>query len=156
MIFSAFKNVLTRISQTRFAALICCLLFLPNLVLANPLNFKAWKEQEILNAQNQLLRVSTRFQHEERSVHSGDPMERKGLKRDMKKAQDRLEFARELGLEEYVTIYLYQIRENPEQFSMLMEQLPKEELVDILSLTFKNSINKSSSALASSPNSAKQ
>lgn len=91
----------------------------PATLAPEPLSFNTWKQQQVLEAQNQLLRAQS-------DRNSADP------EKELLRAQDRLEAAKSLQLEEYVSIYLSTLASQPEMLDKLAEKLSKEELAVLL------------------------
>lgn len=113
---------------------IACLLLLPQMALAQnqeltaaPLTFNAWKEQQILEAQNQILRLKA------------TPNNNPNLEKQLKRARDGQLTAMELTLEEYVLVYLPSLQNNPDSIAKLMEKLTKEETAKIIQSLLKRS-----------------
>ena len=127
-----------------------------------PMPFKSWKDQQVVDAQNQVARVSNRIvllkagrvQPEEISaefnnfedakstaeaarltskaqkVSSTDVLAR--LEKELSQRQKGLEFARDLGFQEYFLGYLTQFQENPDAISSLASRLSKDEVTELL------------------------
>lgn len=135
----------------------------------NPLTFQSWKEQQVLESQNQVLRVSARIAHL-RSGKGGTsgtkdsiPLPSSKIKKsemdsvlaaekDLRRAQDSLKAATELTLEEYIAIYLPTLRESPESLQTLSQKMSKEELAEIFKVLLRKDIppdtKRNSSSLA--------
>ena len=119
---------------------------------AEPLKFKAWKEQQILEAQNKVLQISARLRasrHQpriEKSTEKTDELvgssrfekSKELTDRDLKRAQEGLEVARELTLQEYAEVYVLELKQDAEQFSKLMDALSKEELAQLMKILMKS------------------
>jgi hypothetical protein len=126
-------------------------------VTANPLTFQAWKDQQVLEAQNQVLRLASRV-----SLFKSGKLTTSGIKQpahlpsdkvkfadtealagaeaDLKRAQDSLANARDLKFSDYVDVYIPTLQNQPEALQKLSEKLSKEELSEI----FKGLMQKSS------------
>lgn len=121
------------------------------------LNFQAWKEQQILEAQNQALRISARISQlkaakpgaagsKEVSLPSAKVKKTEadtvaGAERDLRRAQDSLQTANALTLEDYINVYLPTLQGQSEVLQNLALKLSKEELAEI----FKALVGKGSS-----------
>jgi hypothetical protein len=121
----------------------------------SPLKFKTWREQQILEAQNEVLRISARL-HQQKSnpksaqdASSSDDFLITGrferapevTDRDLKSAQESLTSARELNVEDYAAVYVATLKDqDPEQFSKLMDSLSKEELAQLMKALVKNKV----------------
>lgn len=136
------------------ALLLCCLLSAPALAQesATPLVFKEWKNQQVLDAQNQVLRASNHLTQ----VRAGKAPLKKSARlpndkvrdtteddqtsgeRDLKRARDGLTAAQALTFPNYVEIYLPSIRDDAAGVQKLAEKLSKEELVEIFRALMKN------------------
>lgn len=127
-----------------------------------PLKFRAWREQQILDAQNEVLRISAHL-HQLKSAPKGERIADKDsddflnssrferspdvTEKDLKNAQENLEAARDLGLEDYADVYVSNLKEqDPEQFSKLMDSLSKEELAQLMKILVKNKADEPSNA----------
>jgi hypothetical protein len=117
-----------------------------------PLTFQDWKEQQVLESQNQVLRTSTRISQ----IKTGKPAKSDSkdastpalppnrrvkktsesdqlaiAEKDQKNAQESLEAARALQFDDYITIYLPTLQDQPEAVDKLAEKLSKDELAEI-------------------------
>jgi hypothetical protein len=121
----------------------------------NVVGFQAWKEQQVLEAQNQMLRTSTRIGQlksnkgaggaaKESAVNMPNSRIKKtsdsdsvgGAERDLKRAQESLETANGLQMDDYISIYLPTLQDQPEALNKLAEKLTKEELAEIFRATY--------------------
>lgn len=110
--------------------------------------FQAWKEQQVLEAQNQLLRTSARIAQLKNSK-PGAPGSKDALnigsrlkkveqdpvlagEKDLRRAQESLQAASNLTMDEYVAIYLPTLADSPDAIQSLTQRLNKEELAEIL------------------------
>lgn len=115
------------------------------------LTFQSWKEQQILEAQNQMLRISSRINqiksakpgkgdaHEAalsglpssrvRKAPDTDPLAT--AEKDLKRGQESLDAANSLQLDDYISIYLPTLQDQPGALDKLAEKLSKEELAEI-------------------------
>ena len=116
------------------------------------LTFQSWKVQQILEAQNQTLRISARIaqiksgkgpatgeKNAPTTLPSGkikkteaDPLA--SAERELKLSQESLQEARDLTLEAYVTVYLPTLADQPDAVATLAPKLAKEELVEIFKI----------------------
>ncbi len=111
------------------------------------LNFQAWKEQQVLEAQNQTLRVSARIS-QLKSAKGGSSSAKEvnlpnakvkktesdsvsAAERDLRRSQESLQIAGGLTLEDYVTVYLPTLQGQPEALQALAQKLSKDELAEI-------------------------
>lgn len=122
------------------------------------LDFKTWKEQQILSAQNRLLRASAELDVLKNSGAAKEAsddkaskkqkaltrfqksQEKSGLERlenAVQLAKEAVQNANDLNLDDYVTIYLPSLSQNPESLETLMESLSKEEISKILTEILK-------------------
>lgn len=120
--------------------------------------FQAWKDLQVLEAQNQVLRIGARISQIKagrasktdlkdtsalptsrvKSTTDNDPMTM--AERDLRRARESLEAANSLELADYVNIYLPTLEAQPETLQVLLQKLSKEELGEILKLILqKNS-----------------
>jgi hypothetical protein len=114
------------------------------------LGFETWKNQQIIKVQNRVVRLANQIlliktdRLKERTYQTGDhivapeidnkslylPLE--DLSRDLKQAQQDLQIAQELGFEDYLSVYLSQLGENPVQLKLLAEKLSTEQVTKAL------------------------
>lgn len=115
--------------------------------------FQSWKEQQILEAQNQTLRVSARISQlkagKAAAAKEATPLPSNlkfkksesdtvgGAEKDLRRAQESLKAANELGLEDYISVYLPSLKDNPEALQALAQKMSKEELAEIFKLLFR-------------------
>lgn len=134
------------------------------------LNFTAWKEQQILHAQNKVLRLSAKLYEinhgrtpktDEAATHEVEKLKisssekitkteespRQQVERQLKGAEENLEIAKELSLDDYISVYLPKIAKNPELFQRLKDQLSRQELSQLLSAMVQKSQSEEASAL---------
>ena len=113
------------------------------------LTFQSWKEQQTLEAQNQALRISARIsqlkstkatvtENKETKLPNGKVRKSEdsvaAAERDLRRAQDSLQASSGLTLEDYTTIYLPTLHNEPEALGALALKLSKEELAEIFKL----------------------
>lgn len=112
-----------------------------------PLGFQEWRDQQVLDAQNQLLRAQTRLT-QSRAGKSAVPVKKAPrlpndkvretseddvtvAERDLKRAQDYLNSASHLTFANYIDVYLPSLKDNPGALQKLAEKLTKDELAQI-------------------------
>lgn len=119
------------------------------------LSFHTWKEQQVLEAQNQMLRVSSRINQlksskgtlgsnkdsavslpNNRIKKAAETDSLAAAERDLKRAQETLESAGGLQLDDYINIYLPTLQDNPDALNKLADKLSKEELAEIFKMTY--------------------
>jgi len=126
-----------------------------------PLLFQTWKEQQILEAQNGVLRANVKLDRAKSgrgnsgsSVSSvategvsSDKIKRVGdvdpvvaAEKELSRAQESLRAANDLQFKDYVEVYIPSLQDQPESLQRLAEKLSKEELAEI----FKGLMQKSS------------
>jgi hypothetical protein len=113
-----------------------------------PLLFQAWKDQQVLEAQNQVLRISARIatlksskpvssKKESKEVANGklkrvsDSETLSAAEQDLKRAQESLSTANNLQFEDYVDVYIPTLADQPEALQKLSDKLSKDELSQI-------------------------
>lgn len=121
-------------------------------------SFQSWKDLQVLEAQNQVLRVSARISQiragkgantnvkDLSNVPAGrvktasDADALSLAEKDLKRARESLEAANALELEDYVNIYLPSLEAQPEALNALLQKLTKDEMAEILKVVLlKNS-----------------
>jgi G3E family GTPase len=130
---------------------------------AEPLKFKTWKEQQIVEAQNEVLRLSAKLRQIKSNAKSDkiakeqrDPNELVTSHRfeknpdvndkDLKRAQENLEIAKDFSIEDYAEIYVSSLQQDPDQFSRLVETLSKDEMAQLMKVLVKNKIPETNDA----------
>ena len=130
-----------------FALLVSCQVFAqqPQVV---ALTFTLWKEQQVLEAQNQMLRTSSRISLARTNklggteakdntglppnrVRKASDSESVAAEKELKRAQESLEIASALQFADYINIYIPTLADQPEAITKLSEKLTKEELAEI-------------------------
>jgi hypothetical protein len=116
------------------------------------LTFQSWKDEQVLHAQNQVLRNSARLDQlksgksqvaDAKNPHAPALPSNRIKKastvdnvasgeKDVKRAQDILQGANDLQFEDYINIYLPTLQDQPELMNKLVEKLSKEELAEIV------------------------
>lgn len=123
-----------------------------------PKSFQSWKDLQVLEAQNQLLRVGAKISQIKsgRSVKAdvkdlgtlpsarvksaADSTPLSLAEMDLKRARESLEAANALELSDYVNIYLPTLESQPEALQSLIHKSSKDELGEILkAILSKNS-----------------
>ena len=112
-------------------------------------SFQDWKEQQVLEAQNQMLRTSSRINglkaaksgktdNKESAVLPNSRIKKAPItdsvaeaEKELKRAQESLEAANGLQLDDYINVYLPTLQEQPEALNRLADKLTKEELSEI-------------------------
>lgn len=108
----------------------------------SPLLFQSWKSQQLLEAQNQVLRASARLAQlraakatsssntllPTNKVKNSNPLT--AAEKDLKRSQESLTNAQELTFADYVSIYVLPLQEDPEMVAKLAERLTRDELAE--------------------------
>lgn len=116
------------------------------------LTFQDWKQFQVLEAQNQVLRTGSKLTQIKAKKPAG-PEVKDGAsptptgsarvkmvsesdnlavaERDLRRAQESLETANSLTVNDYISIYLPTLQNQPEALSQLSEKLSKEELAEL-------------------------
>lgn len=119
-----------------------------------PLTFQAWKDQQVLEAQNQVLRISARISSLRTTKPKGSKTEPANLangklkkvsdtdtlaaaEQDLRRAQESLSSANNLQFEDYVDVYIPTLSDQPEALQKLSDKLTKEELAEIFKALMK-------------------
>lgn len=121
--------------------------------LPNVLTVQAWKDQQVLEAQNQVLRVGAKLSALKNSKPNSSTKESLKLgnsrvkqiesdpititERELKRAQESLQSAQNYGLDEYIAIYLPTIADQAEAINALTNRLSKDELAEIVKTLLK-------------------
>lgn len=118
--------------------------------IAKALTFSAWKDQQVLDAQNQVLRASARLSQlkagkatrtatdaADLSLSSNklkkvaDSEALNSAESDVRQAQETLESASKLQFSDYVEVYIPSLADQPDALQKLSEKLTKDELTEI-------------------------
>lgn len=135
-------------------------------------SFKTWKEQQVLLAQNRLLRTTAELEVLKNSGASKEPIEeekssskQQALKRfhraqeksdlerlenEVRLAKEAVQTAAELTLDDYVTIYLPTLTQSPKALDSLVESMSREEIASLLKEILKNQSDQRDRAAAGS------
>ena len=106
-----------------------------------PLSYRVWKEQQILDAQNSLLRAQSSLRQ------NMDSDTRGRIEKEVRRASDQVDAAKEFNVEEYLAIYLSKFQDRSDLVLQMIDKLSKEEAKEILTGTFRKAFQ---------PNNAKQ
>lgn len=124
------------------------------------LSFKDWKDSQVVEAKNQVVRLSNRIillkkgvlkveaeKKDSTAVNAdlGTDRVRTSDNRDMiveaeaqlKSALESLQFTTELNLKDYFAVYLSRFKDQPEALSLAAQKLSKEEVVELLQVSMK-------------------
>lgn len=100
----------------------------------NPVSFKVWREQQVIEAQNRL----ARFTNQLVLVKAGKAQADKNtLEKEIVRSQNALEVATGLTPTDYYVGYLHQYQEKPDVLLKAASQLSKEEIVELMQGFFK-------------------
>lgn len=121
--------------------------------LPDVLTVQAWKDRQVLEAQNQVLRVGAKLGALKNSKPNSGTKEALKLgssrvkqiesdpititERELKRAQESLLSAQNYGLDEYIAIYLPTIADQTDAITALTNRLSKEELAEIVKALLK-------------------
>lgn len=129
----------------------------PTAASIQPKSFQTWKDLQVLEAQNQLLRAGARMSQArsgkgtKAAVKEQAPLPSSRLKaaaedpvgsaeKEVVRAKESLEAANALDLSDYVNVYLPSLESQPDVLASLLQKLSKEELAEILKIVLtKNS-----------------
>lgn len=119
----------------------------------NVLTVQGWKDQQVLEAQNQVLRVGAKLGALKNSKPNSSTKESLKLgnsrvkqiesdpititERELRRAQESLQSAQNYGLDEYIAIYLPTIADQAEAINALTNRLSKDELAEIVKSLLK-------------------
>jgi hypothetical protein len=113
------------------------------------LSFQTWKDQQVLEAQNQILRASARItqiksgksspasdRDDKGALHSSRFKKTNGdslaaAERDLKRGQENIDAANQLQFTDYINVYLVSLQDQPEALTKLAEKMSKDELLEV-------------------------
>ena len=119
---------------------------------SSPMTFAKWKEMQVNDAQNGVVRLSnsllllkterydpsrilpevaTDIKEEESSSEMREDLIQK-TEQQLKMALERLEFTKELGFKDYFSVYLERFKSSDEALTRVAQQLSSSEVVDLL------------------------
>ncbi len=104
--------------------------------------FKAWKEQQLVEARNQVVRLNNKIALEKEV----DPK----IELEVQRANETFQSAKELSLAEYSAAYLAKFRNQPQALSALVKRLSKQETSELLYVLLNPQADELSGAI--SPN----
>ncbi len=126
------------------------------------LSFQTWKEQQILESQNQVLRSSARLTQlksnkaptaglKDSATLTSSKIKKSedtvsAAERDLLRAQESLQTANGLTLEDYVSIYLPSLQDQPESLHNLVQKFTREELAEMVKMLVNKGVSSSSNA----------
>ncbi len=121
----------------------------------SPIVFKSWKEQQLIEARNNVVRMANKItlfragkvseqeiiqelsanniDAESTSVqkaNSQKPIER--LENELRVAQENLQIAQELTVEDYFIVYLSQFRSKPDAIQSVASRMSKDEVAELI------------------------
>ena len=121
------------------------------------LTFQNWKDQQVSEAQNQIAHSTQKLKQAKRGrTHTkatpdvpgsgfvkkvGEGESVNAAEQDLKRAQDALAEANQLKFENYVEVYVSNLRDRPEVLQKLSERLSKDELVEILKFLMRKPVS---------------
>lgn len=97
-----------------------------------PMTFQSWKGKQILEAQNQVLRSSSKINQLKSRKVSATSKDMVQAERDLTRAREILDTANGLQIADYVSVYLPTLKDQPQSMQQLSERLTKEELTEIV------------------------
>jgi len=135
-----------------------------------PLNFQDWKTQQIREAQEALERANgvkrkapavatkgsaktvaaTELPSTQR-IHVNDGVESGPQSREVRAAQETLQYAHDLGVEEYITVYLVQFKEDVRALALLMQKLSPQESAQLIQVLMREKERRSEAGVVTLP-----
>lgn len=122
------------------------------------LTFKEWKQQQVLEAENQVVRASNNLlvlkskkltyqntfedvlnESQEdlpQSLEKKDPAEIAKLEKELEDLKTRLEVAKDLNMENYFSIYLVKFKSDKQAIGHLVKSFDKEDVALLLNVMF--------------------
>lgn len=95
---------------------------------AKVLSFGQWKEQQVLEAQNRVIRLNNKL-----TLQKGDPKQAvRPLEVEIKGAIQALEVAREFTIEHYIASYVAQLTSSKEDLKSLAQVLTPAEMAELI------------------------
>lgn len=99
------------------------------------MTFKEWRDAQVLEAQNNVVRLSNKIQLLKTGRYkSEDPNKDKLVdsEKELRRALEGLQYAKDLTIDEYTSVYLSQFKNQSDLISGLTLRMSKEEMAEIL------------------------
>ncbi|MCB0384988.1 MAG: hypothetical protein KDD43_06315 [Bdellovibrionales bacterium] len=137
--------------------------------ITSPMAFNDWKNQQIREAQEVLEKVAgektgvvnsrgarhqvvaTELPNSRRIQVSGSQPASKAQSREVRSAYESLQYAHDLGLEEYITVYLVNYREDVKALTALLERLSFQESAQLIQALMKEKAKRSAAGTSPGP-----
>jgi hypothetical protein len=114
-----------------------------------PLTFKAWKAHHVLEARNRRVRAANRLVLIKRSP-TNDLDAIQSMELDVARAQKGVTFAKNLNLEDYLSIYIRPLGLGPVGLRAAAAQLSRDEVAEVVRLFVEDPPPKTAHSLATS------
>lgn len=120
-------------------SIICCCTLQANEKI-QVLSFKKWKQNQIIDAQNKVVRLSNKmhllktqhFQLNDEQMAEMNKLDIEKQQNRLNLAIDNLQFSKDLTLDDYYAIYLSQYTNNSTALSEYLKSASNEEMVKVL------------------------
>lgn len=101
-----------------------------------PQIYKVWKDQQIVEAKNNVVRIANKItlaragKLSEQELQALKPIER--MDNDLRVAQENLQIAQELSVEDYFVVYLSRFRSHPDAIQSVASRMSKDEVAELI------------------------
>lgn len=101
-----------------------------------PQIYKIWKEQQIVEAKNNVVRMANKItlaragKLPEKELQALQPIER--MDNELRVAQENLQIAQELSVEDYFVVYLSRFKSRPDAIQSVASRMSKDEVAELI------------------------
>lgn len=111
-------------------------LAVPQPTIENPQIYKTWKDQQIVEAKNNVVRIANKItlaragKLPEKELQALQPLER--MDNELRVAQENLQIAQELSVEDYFVVYLSRFKARPDAIQSVASRMSKDEVAELI------------------------
>jgi len=101
----------------------------------NPHIYKVWRDQQIVEAKNNVVRIANKITLARAGKLPATEMQAKPLERldnELRVAQENLQIAQELSVEDYFVVYLSRFKSRPDAIQSVASRMSKEEVAELI------------------------
>ncbi len=101
-----------------------------------PQIYKIWKDQQIVEAKNNVVRIANKItlaragKLPEKELQALQPLER--MDNELRVAQENLQIAQELSVEDYFVVYLSRFKSRPDAIQSVASRMSKDEVAELI------------------------
>lgn len=101
----------------------------------NPQIYKVWRDQQIVEAKNNVVRIANKITLARAGKLPAAEMQAKPLERldnELRVAQENLQIAQELSVEDYFVVYLSRFKSRPDAIQSVASRMSKDEVAELI------------------------